>query len=384
MLAGSIKKGGPAMEKQGKHAKQKRRRVVLQPFESSLPATFPTGQTKGPPLTRTCTLKQWLEHWLNDVVAVNREPTTLYSYQNIVNNHLIPALGRVRLCDLTPKLIQSYYTWVKRNKHLSTNSVRKHHILLHTALQLAYRQGILPNNPLDRVDPPKVLPAHQTFYNPEQLARLLDLVEGQPLELPVKLAGYLGLRRSEIAGLRWCDVDLARGQVSIRQVRTAAGNQVITKAPKTVGSLRTLDISCLNDLLNLLDRQKVAHRKMMADMGLPWRDDLNVVITNDGKPWHPNQLTLGFRNFVNQRKIPKVTLHGLRHTFASVANDARVPMAQISKTLGHSDPTITARIYTHVFDQTHGEVLSAVAAAIPGRSVPLREKPEKNYQNVPR
>ncbi len=350
-----------------KKVKLRPKRVVLQPFETTLPATFPTAHQKGPNLTRTATLKEWLQHWLEDVVAVSREPTTLYCYANIVNSHLVPALGRVRLCDLTPQLIQSYYTWVGRNKNLSSNTVRKHHILLHTALQLAYRQGILVSNPLDRVDPPKQFPAHQSFYNPDQLARLLDLVEGNCLELPVKLAGYLGLRRSEITGLRWCDVDLARGMISIRQVRTAAGHKVVCKAPKTVGSMRTLDISCLTDLMSLLDRQLNAHRKLMESRGLPWREDLCVVVDPNGRPWHPNRLTLAFSDFIASRGLPKVTLHGLRHTFASVANDARVPMYQISKTLGHSDPTITARIYTHVFDQTHGEVLSAVIQSIPGR-----------------
>ena len=93
-----------------KKVKVHTRRVVLKPFEAALPATFPTGQQRSSNLTRTATLKEWLIHWLDDVIAVTREPTTLYCYSNIVNSHLIPALGRVRLCDLTPSLIQSYYT----------------------------------------------------------------------------------------------------------------------------------------------------------------------------------------------------------------------------------------------------------------------------------
>ena len=339
-------------------------RITLRPFESTLPAAFPTGGGRGAPLTRTATLEQWLRHWLDDVIAAQRELTTLYAYRNIVSRHLVPALGRVRLCDLTPRLIQSYYTWVGRTKGLSANTVRKHHVLLHTALRLAYRRGILPANPVDRVTPPRQTQPRQTFYNPEQLGRLLTLVEGTELELPVKLAGYLGLRRSEITGLRWCDVDLARGTLSVRQVRTAVGRDVICKAPKTAGSMRTLDISCLGDLLALLGRQKEGP----AAEGTPRREEQWVAVRRDGRPWHPNDLTHAFAAFVARHALPKITLHGLRHTFASVANDARVPMYQISKTLGHSDPTITARIYTHLFDQTHGEVLSAVMQSISGRA----------------
>lgn len=342
-------------------------KVILRPFEATLPAAFPAGNRAGPKLTRTATLSAWLHYWLRDVVAASREPTTLYGYRSIADSHIIPALGQVRLCDLTPDLIQSYYIWVEQSKGLTTNTVRKHHILLHTALQLAYRQGVLPANPVDRVDPPRLTPARQTFYNPEQLARLLDLVEGSWLELPVKLAGCTGLRRSEILGLRWCDVDLARGTISVRQARTAAGQQVVCKVPKTAGSLRTLDISCLSDLTALLARRKAEHRAALDAAGLPWREDLYILLDETRQPLHPNRLTAEFARFIQTHDLPKVTLHGLRHTFASVANDARVPMFQISKALGHSDPAITARIYTHLFDQTHGEVLSAVRQSIPGR-----------------
>lgn len=350
-----------------KKSKHRSRHVTLRPFETALPAAFRAVSQRPMGLTKTATLEEWLRHWLDDVVAPNREPTTLYAYANIVNRHLVPALGQVRLCDLTPQLIQSYYLWVAQDKALSGNTVRKHHILLHTSLQLAYRRGVLAVNPMDRVTPPRQTAARQSFYNPDQLARLLRKVEGHPLELPVKLAGYLGLRRSEITGLRWCDVDLSRGTLAVRQVRTAAGHQVVCKAPKTSGSMRTLDISCLEDLLQLLKKGRDAHQTRLAAVGHPWREEMCVVLDPEGRPWHPNALSQAFSQFVAAHGLPKVTLHGLRHTFASVANDARVPMYQISKTLGHSDPSITARIYTHVFDQTHGEVLSAVMQSIPER-----------------
>ena len=348
-----------------KKEKNRTRRVRLKPVEPVPPAAFSSDRRRRSGLSRMSTLEEWLDYWLNEVIMFTREPTTIYCYANIVNRHLIPALGQVRLCDLSPSLLQSYYAWVGQQKSLSSNTVRKHHILLHTALQMAYRRGILEANPMDRVDPPKQFPAHQSFYNPEQLATLLDQVKGNELELPVKLAGYLGLRRSEITGLRWCDVDLDRGTLSIRQIRTAAGNQIVCKAPKTAGSMRTLEIACIQDLMDLLRRQHQLHRRLIESRGLSWREDVCIVIDREGRPWHPNRLTFAFANFITARGLPKVTLHGLRHTFASVANDARVPMYQISRTLGHSDPTITARIYTHVFDQTHGEVLSAVIQSIP-------------------
>jgi len=345
-----------------------KRQIALQPFEASLPAAFPALGSDAPVMTRTATLSEWLRHWLEDAIAPRRELTTVYGYRRIIDNHLIPALGRVRLCDLTPGLIQSYYRWVADSKHLSSNTVRKHHILLHTALQLAYRQGLLPSNPVDRVEPPRLLAPRQSFYNPEQLARLLKRVEGGTLELPVKLACFLGLRRSEIAGLRWCDVDLESCTLSVRHVRTAVGPQVVCKAPKSAGSMRTLDLTPVGGLVTLLRRRKEEDRALLESQGRPWDETVCVLLDPEGAPFHPDRLSSAFSRFLRDHGLPKVTLHGLRHTFASVANDARVPMFQISKALGHSDPAITARVYTHLFDQTHGDVLSAVAAAIPAYS----------------
>ena len=88
-------------------------------------------------------------------------------------------------------------------------------------------------------------------------------------------------------------------------------------------------------------------------------------------PWHPNVLSADLADFVAQRRLPPITFHGLRHTFASMANNARIPMYQISRAMGHASPNITQRIYTHLFDQTHGEVLAAVADTISRQAAPL-------------
>lgn len=342
-----------------------RRCVALRSFEETLPCAFPRREERSwSGLTRTATLRDWLLHWLEDEIRPVREQTTYYCYANIIHSHLIPALGQVRLCDVTPRLLESYYDWAQQSKGLTANTVRKHHVLLHTALKLAYCQGLLRDNPTDRTTPPRPTSPRQTFYNAAQAARLLSIVRGQVLEVPVKLACCLGLRRSEIAGLRWCDVDLAGGSIAIRQVRTAAGGDVICKAPKTAGSMRTLNIQTVPGMLELLREQRGRCEERCAARGVPFREDLCVAVDGRGRPWSPDELTREFSVLVERSGLPKVTLHGLRHTFASVANDARVPMLEISKTLGHSDPSITARVYTHMFDQTYGEVLSAVAAGI--------------------
>lgn len=309
------------------------------------------------------TLESWLNYWLEDVVRQNLEYTTHHCYQNMVKNHIVPALGDIPLQELMPYHIQRYYTEMTRTKQLSTNTVHKHHILLHTALKLAFRQGVLLYNPIDRVEPPKEHPTQRRFYTPQQLKRLLETVDGTDLELVIKLAGYLGLRRGEICGLRWKDVDFEQNIIFIRSTRTTAGGVVVEKKPKSENSTRCLSIEELPDLIELLLRTR--HQQCSDRTELLTEYDGGYVLTRaDGHPRNPDQVTRRVNEFISAHCLPPITVHGLRHTFASVANSAHIPLLDISKALGHKDVVVTGRIYTHIFDQTHGEAVSAVARCI--------------------
>lgn len=174
-------------------------------------------------LPRDITLAQWLTDWMNNVVRLSRASTTAYAYQHIISAHIIPTLGNVPLQKLTPQQLQQYYAFLIRDKGLSSNTARKHHDLLNTALKMAVRQGVILTNPAERVDPPKVKRPEIHFYNMEQLQQLLQLSRGTRLEVIIKLAGLLGLRREEILGLTWACVDFQQRKIHIKTVRTAAG-----------------------------------------------------------------------------------------------------------------------------------------------------------------
>lgn len=304
---------------------------------------------------RNCTLREWMTFWLEEVAARDRAESTLYAYRNMARCHLLPSLGDVPLRELTPFLIQNYL-FEQLEEGLSPNTVIKHYVLLNTALGLAVRLEVLPRSPMDRVTPPKRQESHYRFYSPGQLQTLFTAVEGTLLELPVKLAAYLGLRRSEICGLRWENVDLEAGLVSVREVRTEVGGAVVLKAPKTRSSVRRLGIAGLRDLQDVLRRAQA--RRPDADPKA-W-----VVLREDGQPPKPDQLTRDLLRVVRRQRLPPISLHGLRHSFASVANSQGVPMFDISRTLGHSSLAITSNIYTHLFDNTETGGLAAVAKAI--------------------
>lgn len=304
---------------------------------------------------RGCTLGQWLTFWLEEVAARDRAESTLYAYRNMARCHLLPALGEVPLRELTPYQIQNYL-FERMEQGLSSNTVIKHYVLLTTALGLAARLEVLDRSPMDRVTPPKRQESHYRFYTPGQLQLLFSAVEGTMLELPVKLAAYLGLRRSEICGLRWENVDLEAGLLSIREVRTEVGGVVVLKGPKTRSSVRRLGIAGLRDLQQVLARER-ARRPNAGPKD--W-----VVLREDGKAPMPDQLTRDLLRVVRRYHLPPISLHGLRHSFASVANSQGVPMFDISRTLGHSSLAVTSNIYTHLFDNTESGALAAVARAI--------------------
>lgn len=308
------------------------------------------------------TLDSWLREWLTTVIRPTRAETTAYAYRNIIRNHIRPALGKLPLEQVTPQVIQRYYAALLREKHLSPNTVRRHHDLLSCALGCAVRQDLLSDNPLRRVEPPQARQPQTRFYTADQLRRLYDLVEGTPLEVPVKLAGGLGLRREEICGLRWQNVDLDRRRVCICQARTCVGSRVVEKGTKNASSLRTLSLT--GELCDLLRRERQRQEEAARRMKKNWPNTGLVYVGRYGVPPKPNTLTRAFSQFIRKNDLPYLTLHGLRHTFATLANQQGAPLFDIGKALGHSTPSTTGKIYTHLVDQTHAATLDLVARAV--------------------
>ena len=302
------------------------------------------------------TLADWLESWMDNIVRPTRAETTVYGYQKIIDNHLLPGLGHIPLLKLTPMDIQQYYIQVQQNANLSPNTLRRHHDLLTSALRAAVRQDKLLSSPMDRVEPPRAKQKEASYLRPEELKQLYALLEGHPLELCAKLAGSLGMRREEICGLKWDCVDYNRKVLCIREARTAYGATVVQKETKTKSSVRTLYIP--DDVALLLQREQERQAWKLEE------PSQFVVLDRKILPYSPNAVSLAFTRFVRNHDLPRVTLHGLRHTFASVASFQGVPLFDIGKALGHATPATTGKIYTHLVDHTHEDTLLKVSDAL--------------------
>lgn len=307
-------------------------------------------------------LSHWLEYWMDSIVRPNRAETTVYAYQKIIDNHIDPALGTVPLKRLTPKMVQEYYTEIQRANGLSSNTMRRHHDLLSSALRSAVRQDVIPASPMERVEPPRVRTTESYFYNNQELKLLYQKIEGNILELAVKLAGSLGMRREEICGLKWENVDLQRHLVLIREARTAYGATIVQKETKNRSSVRTL---YLPDEVYLLLEQEQARQQQERCLQSPtYNPTDHVILDAKGVPYSPNALSLAFTRFVKKNDLPRLTFHGLRHTFATIASCQGASLFDIGKALGHSTPATTGRIYTHLVDRTHEELVQRVSDAL--------------------
>ena len=256
---------------------------------------------------------QWMDYWYKNIISPQIEATTAYGYQNIIENYLKPMLGQHKLQKLTPKHIQEYYTALLDNKGLSPSTVLKHHNLLTNMLNAAMRFEYIAKNPMDAVSPPRKKPHEAKYYTPEQLGKLLSLAAGTRLALPVYICAYLGLRRGELCGLRWQDIDFEQHTVTIDATRTQAGKQEIIKGTKTASSTRILYLP--DTLEQMLRKEKEHQEECQAKYQNAYDANPYVIVMENGKPFRPNYLSELFKKFLDDHDLPKIVLHELRHPY---------------------------------------------------------------------
>ena len=262
----------------------------------------------------------------------------------LLEAHIIPGLGGLKLAKLRPADLQRYYA-AQLDSGLAPSSVRKDHNALHSALKHAVRMQLLATNPADFVVPPRVTRKEMKVLDEAQSAAMLHAAEGTDLHMPLLLALGTGMRRSELLGLRWDDVDLEAGTATVNQGLQEAGGQLIVTAPKTVKSRRAVTLPGL-----VIDALRV-HRAEQARKTLAhepnWTDSEYVLAAPHGGPWRPSNFDRVWRRFKTKRELA-VRFHDLRHSHASALVKAGVHPKVVSERLGHASISITLDTCSHV------------------------------------
>lgn len=307
----------------------------------------------------TDTLAERIEQFIN-FKELSLAEATIYGYRNLANNHIIPYFKKKKIQDISVTDIKGYIQYLAKKKHLSNTTIRKHLDFLNLVFKEAYRERIIKENPLEFIDKIKPDTKEKLCFTPEELRDVLRLVEGTTLETAVYLAAFLGLRREEVAGLKWENVDLENRVLHIVNVRTQVGNQIVEKDPKTKRSERSMLIP--EPVYNVLVKEKNKLLKRSAEkrqFGVVY-----VVTKSTGEPYRPNYFSAAFKEFVVKNNLKPVTFHGLRHTFASIANAAGTPLQEIAASMGHADPGVTSRVYSHEFTKVKSAAVDAVTKSL--------------------
>lgn len=262
----------------------------------------------------------------------------------LLEAHIIPGLGGLKLAKLRPADLQRYYA-AQLDLSRAPSSVRKDHNYMHAALKHAAMMRILATNPADFVVPPRVTRKEMKVLDETQSAAMLHAAGGTDLHMPLLLALGTGMRRSELLGLRWDDIDLKAGTATVNQGLQEAGGQLIVTAPKTVKSRRAVTLPGL-----VVDALRV-HRAEQARKTLAhepnWTDSAYVLAAPHGGPWRPSNFDRMWRKFKTQQGL-EIRLHDIRHTHATQLLKAGVNVKVISERLGHASIAITLDTYSHV------------------------------------
>jgi len=231
---------------------------------------------------------------------------------------------------------------------LSNKTIAEYHRLISSILTAAVQWQVIPSNPCNRVKPPKAERKEAVSLDEVQAAELISCLQSEPIKYrtAVMLTLYTGLRRGEVCGLNWSDIDFKNSIISInKSVLYSADRGVYEDTTKTKSSNRIINIP--SDMIKLLKQYQTEQMKQQLAMGDMWIDSSKIFTSTNGSMINPDTLSTWFKGFIRRHNLPDIHYHNLRHTAATLLIAGGVDIATVSKRLGHADRTTTLNIYTH-------------------------------------
>jgi integrase len=318
-------------------------------------------------------LNAWLS-WKRAQVSAR----TYERYASLVRSSIIPALGGVRLQDLSVRHLDNFYATSlkteagqKKGSTLSPTTVHHRHVVLKMALQHAVRTGLIVRNPAEFASPPRPARPQLPVLGPAEAEQLLASVSGTPVELPTYLALTTGARLGELLALRWSDIDFRAGVAHIN--RTLVEHMLTSeqpgwhsfKEPKS-GHGRSVDLGEAT-IERLKSHQRTQAERTPSISGGNGGLDL-VLATRYGEPIRPSSVSTAFRETTARAGIHGVRFHDLRHAHATILLNAGTPAHVVSKRLGHSTVAFTLQVYAHVLPGQQKQAAEAIETALAGHT----------------
>lgn len=311
------------------------------------------------------TLREYLERWLAHV-ATQVSPRSAECYREIVENWIVPALGNVRLAKLDPEQIAQAYSGAlahggQNGRGLSARSIGMMHRTLSQSLKQAAMWKLIGSNPAAFCKPPRVERKEMKVLDLDCTAALLEFSKGSRLHAPILFFAFGGLRRAEVAAIRWNRLDLDAGRLAVTTSieQTAQGTR--EKPPKS-GRARTVVLPSL--IVEELRRHKIRQAEDLLRLGVRQTDDTPVCLREDGSPWTPRMLTYAVARLIRSSGVPRVRLHDLRHGHATHLLASNVHPKIVQERLGHASIQLTLDTYSHVMPSMQEDAAATIDVAL--------------------
>ena len=326
---------------------------------------------RGEPEPTKLTLSQWFDQWLASRRGELRG-STFASYQMAARRYVLPAIGSLRLGAVTKARLRALYQQLAENggrggQPLAPKSVHNVAVMLVKVFGDAIEDRLLPGpNPAERAHRLPVGRIDMRTWTGEQVARFLDSVAQEPLFCFLRLAFFTGMRRGELLGLRWRDVDLDAAALSVQQTWVRGANGLAFGAPKTARGRRRITLDA--ETVGILRAHKRAQAVTRIKAGPIWQDNDLVFAREDGAPVDPDVVSQQFYRFEARAGMLRIRFHDIRHTHATILLLAGVHPKVVSERLGHASIVITLDLYSHVLPGLQEDAVDRFAAEVTAKA----------------
>ena len=289
--------------------------------------------------------------WLKDYAVKQLRATTVFNYRNMLTV-INDKIGHFRLDRIQPHHLLRFYDELQTTKNLSGKTILNYHRLISSVLETAVKWQIIVSNPCLRVKPPKAERKEARFLDEKQATQILELLQNETPKFRaiITLLLYSGMRRGELCGLTWGDIDFKNGIVDINKSSLyLSGQGIFDDSTKNKTSARLIKIP--NVVLDTLQEWKKEQTGICLHSGSAWvgkrGKECKIFTQDNGKPIHPCTITKTFYKFIEKHNLPQISIHSLRHTNATLMIASGVDIRTVSKRLGHAQTSTTTNIYTH-------------------------------------
>lgn len=317
------------------------------------------------------TVKEYLEEWMQ-VKEMELKPKTAHQCRQLINNHVLPYLGKYKLGEVKPALIQTTYSKLRKS-NASDRTIGFIHAVLHHAFSMAVKQGTIGRNPTDAVTKPKYRSPEMSTWDNNQALIFLSHAEQTRLAVFFYLALDTGMRMGELIGLQWKDVNWENQTLSIRrQIQRLPGQGLVEVEPKSKTSKRMIKVG--KNTIQKLYAQEATVMQLKEFAGENWSEHDLVFPNTVGSPLEQGNIRRTYQKLIKEANLPYIKFHELRHTSATLMLQAGTNLKIVQNRLGHSQISLTLDTYSHVLPNMQDEVAEKMDELLNPATIEVKQK----------